>query len=64
MSEVAPVPASASSTPAVDPNYKPQEGRVGNLTEAQQKALDTFKEELKKEGVFVEGRMDDGMLLR
>ena len=39
-------------------------GRVGNLTTAQQAALDTFRQQLKDEGAFVEERMTDEWLLR
>ena len=47
-----------------DQSYTPPEGRVGNLTPEHQKVLDQFRDELKAEGVFVEGRMDDSYLLR
>jgi len=47
-----------------DPNYKPLPGRLGNLTQPQQDTLDAFKKELKDDGVFVQERMDDAMLLR
>jgi hypothetical protein len=47
-----------------DPNYQPQPGRLGNLTVVQLHTLEKLKKELKEEGVFVEERMDDAMLLR
>ncbi|TRM68650.1 CRAL-TRIO domain-containing protein [Schizophyllum amplum] len=47
-----------------DPTFKPQPGRVGNLTVPQQHALDKLKKELQEEGKFVPERMDDAMLLR
>ncbi|THV00550.1 hypothetical protein K435DRAFT_656941 [Dendrothele bispora CBS 962.96] len=53
-----------SSTTTTDPNYKPKPGHLGNLSAEQQKALDTFKNELKQQGAFVEERMDDALLLR
>ena len=54
-----------TQVPAVtNPNYKPQEGYLGNLTVAQQETLVKFRAELKEEGIFVEGRMDDASLLR
>ena len=58
--------ASASPMPpgVTDPNYKPPPGRLGNLTVPQQHALETLKKQLKEEGHFVEGRMDDAALLR
>ena len=58
--------ASASPMPpgVTDPNYKPQAGRLGNLTVPQQHALDTLKKQLKEEGQFFEERMDDATLLR
>lgn len=58
--------ASASAMPAgvTDPNYKPLPGRLGNLSVTQQHALEKLKKELIEEGVFVEGRMDDALLLR
>ncbi|KAI5119615.1 hypothetical protein M0805_007879 [Coniferiporia weirii] len=64
MAELA--PASASSLPpgVTDPDYKPPEGRLGNLTVPQQHALEKFKKEIKEAGIFVEGRMDDATLLR
>ncbi|KAF9995527.1 cytosolic factor, phosphatidylinositol/phosphatidylcholine transfer protein, partial [Entomortierella chlamydospora] len=39
-------------------------GRVGNLTPEQQHALDEFKQLIQAEGIFVEGRHDDHLLLR
>jgi len=58
--------ATANPTPTgvTNPNYKPLPGRVGNLTPAQQQALDQLKKELQDEGTFVPERMDDAMLLR
>lgn len=47
-----------------DPNYKPQPGRLGNLTVVQLHALETFKKQLQDEGAFVPERMDDATLLR
>ncbi|KZV73596.1 hypothetical protein PENSPDRAFT_648746 [Peniophora sp. CONT] len=47
-----------------DPNWKPEPGRVGNLTIPQQHALETLKKELEAEGKFVPERMDDPTLLR
>jgi hypothetical protein len=65
----APVPGAvpAAHAPAaahVDPNFKPQPGRVGNLTEPQQTALDKLRTEVTAAGVFVPERMDDPTLLR
>lgn len=59
-------PASVSPLPEgiTDPNYKPLPGRLGNLTPAQQHALDTLKRQLVDEGHFVPDRMDDATLLR
>jgi len=59
-------PASASPMPegVTDPDYKPQPGRLGNLTVAQQHALVKLKKELQDEGHFVPERMDDATLLR
>ena len=45
-------------------NYHPLPGHVGNLTAVQLHTLDKLKEELKDQGLFVEERMDDAMLLR
>ncbi|KAG6841334.1 hypothetical protein C0991_012159 [Blastosporella zonata] len=58
--------ASASPMPAgvTDPNYKPPPGSLGNLTVPQLHALTKFKEELIAKNIFVEGRMDDALLLR
>jgi hypothetical protein len=58
--------ASASPMPPdiTNPNYKPLPGRLGNLTVPQQHALDTLKQQLKDEQVFVEERMDDAALLK
>ena len=47
-----------------DPNYRPAPGRLGNLTVVQLHTLEKLKKELKEEGLFVEERMDDAMLLR
>jgi len=47
-----------------DPNYKPEPGRLGNLTVVQLHTLEKLKKELKDEGHFVEERMNDAMLLR
>ncbi|KAG6330452.1 hypothetical protein ID866_8640 [Astraeus odoratus] len=47
-----------------DPNYRPPPGRLGNLTAAQQHALDTLRQQLQDEGHFVPERMDDATLLR
>lgn len=47
-----------------DPNYKPEPGRLGNLTVIQLNTLEKFRTELKNDGIFVEGRMDDAFLLR
>ncbi|KAF9973644.1 cytosolic factor, phosphatidylinositol/phosphatidylcholine transfer protein [Actinomortierella ambigua] len=49
---------SATAAPAILP------GRVGNLDEHQQKMLDEFKALIKSEGIFVEERHDDHLLLR
>ncbi|RDB15641.1 Sec14 cytosolic factor [Hypsizygus marmoreus] len=59
-------PASASAMPpgVTDPDYKPQPGRLGNLTVTEQHILETFKKELIDEGIFVKERMDDAFLLR
>ncbi|KAI5995724.1 CRAL-TRIO domain-containing protein [Pisolithus marmoratus] len=58
--------ANVSTMPpgVTDPNYKPLPGRLGNLTAAQQEALDTLRRELQDEGHFVPKRMDDATLLR
>jgi hypothetical protein len=58
--------ASASPLPEgiTDPNYKPLPGRLGNMTVAQQHALEKFKKELVDEGQFVPERMADAALLR
>ncbi|KAG5352307.1 hypothetical protein C0989_002909 [Termitomyces sp. Mn162] len=58
--------ASASPMPegVTDLNYKPLPGRLGNLTAVQLHALQEFKKELIEEGIFVEERMDDALLLR
>lgn len=58
--------ASVSTMPPgiTDPNYRPLPGRLGNLTAAQQQALDTLRGELQAEGHFVAQRMDDATLLR
>lgn len=58
--------ASASPMPegVTDPNYKPEPGRLGNLTVVQLHTLEKLKKELRDEGHFVEERMDDAMLLR
>lgn len=58
--------ASASPMPAgvTDPNYKPQPGRLGNLTVPQQHALDELRKKLQEEEAFVPERMDDATLLR
>lgn len=47
-----------------DPNYRPPPGRLGNLTPAQQEALDRFRKEIQDDGKFVPERMDDASLLR
>lgn len=47
-----------------NPDYKPPEGRLGNLTVPQQQALDKFRQELQEAGIFVPERMDDATLLR
>ncbi|EPQ59758.1 hypothetical protein GLOTRDRAFT_34584 [Gloeophyllum trabeum ATCC 11539] len=47
-----------------DPTYKPPPGRLGNLTVAQQHALETLRKQLQDEGHFVPERMDDATLLR
>jgi hypothetical protein len=44
--------------------YQPPPGFVGNLTPAQQTALDTLRTEITAEGAFVPERMDDPTLLR
>ena len=49
---------------ATDPNYRPPPGRLGNLTPAQQDALDKLRKEIQEEGWFVPERMDDATLLR
>ncbi|KAH9483135.1 Sec14 cytosolic factor [Psilocybe cubensis] len=61
-----PQAASASPMPegVTDPNYRPEPGRLGNLTMVQLHTLEKFKKELKEEGHFVEERMDDATLLR
>lgn len=50
--------------PWADQSYTPPEGRVGNLTAEQQETLNKYREELRKEGLLVEPRMDDVYLLR
>jgi len=47
-----------------DPNYRPEPGRLGNLTQVQLHTLEKLKKELVDEGKFVPERMDDAMLLR
>ncbi|PPQ81318.1 hypothetical protein CVT26_014433 [Gymnopilus dilepis] len=66
MSTAPPQQASASPMPpgVTDPNYRPEPGRLGNLTVTQQHTLEKFKKELQEEGWFVEERMDDATLLR
>ncbi|KAJ8697755.1 cytosolic factor, phosphatidylinositol/phosphatidylcholine transfer protein [Pleurotus ostreatus] len=66
MSTQIPQAASASPMPegVTDPNYKPEPGRLGNLTVIQLNTLEKFRTELKNDGIFVEGRMDDAFLLR
>jgi len=61
-----PQAASASPMPpgVTDPNYKPEPGRLGNLTVVQQHTLESLKAQLIAEGIFVEERMDDAFLLR
>lgn len=56
---VSPIPPGVTN-----PNYKPLPGRLGNLTAAEQLALDTLKKQLQDEGHFVPERMDDATLLR
>ncbi len=57
---------SASTLPpgVTDPNYKPLPGRLGNLTPAQQEALDKLRKEIQDAGKFVPERHDDATLLR
>ncbi|KAI0706896.1 CRAL-TRIO domain-containing protein [Cerioporus squamosus] len=57
---------SASTLPpgVTDPNYKPPPGRLGNLTPAQQEALDKLRKEIQDAGKFVPERHDDATLLR
>ncbi|KAG0227026.1 cytosolic factor, phosphatidylinositol/phosphatidylcholine transfer protein [Actinomortierella wolfii] len=50
--------SATTAAPAILP------GRVGNLTEDQQKALDEFKTLIQGEGIFVAERHDDHLLLR
>ncbi|KAF4574527.1 hypothetical protein EYR36_005871 [Pleurotus pulmonarius] len=66
MSTQIPQAASASPMPegVTDPNYKPEPGRLGNLTVIQLNTLEKFKTELKNDKIFVEERMDDAFLLR
>jgi len=47
-----------------DSDYKPLPGRLGNLTRDQQTKLDELRKILQDEGIYVEGRMDDAVLLR
>ncbi|KAF9162999.1 cytosolic factor, phosphatidylinositol/phosphatidylcholine transfer protein [Actinomortierella ambigua] len=54
------MPQSGSATAA--PTILP--GRVGNLDANQQKALEDFKTLIQNEGIFVEERHDDHLLLR
>ena len=54
----------STAPPATDPSYKPLPGRLGNLTQQQQEALDKLRSEIEQEGWFVPERRDDAMLLR
>ncbi|KAG6878445.1 hypothetical protein C0992_008164 [Termitomyces sp. T32_za158] len=45
-------------------DYTPLPGRPGNLSVVQAHALQKLKQELIDDGIFVEGRMDDALLLR
>jgi len=58
--------ASACPLPlnGTESKYKPPPGRSGNLTIIQQHTLTKFKRELVEKSIFVEGRMDDTLLLR
>jgi hypothetical protein len=47
-----------------DPNYHPEPGRLGNLTQVQLHTLEKLRKELQDEGLFEEKRMDDAFLLR
>lgn len=58
-----PSPSPAPFDATFEP-YQPAPGQVGNLTTAQELALQTLKTQLQNEGHFVEERMDDPMLLR
>ncbi|KIY67983.1 hypothetical protein CYLTODRAFT_352156 [Cylindrobasidium torrendii FP15055 ss-10] len=49
---------------STEPAWKPAPGTLGNLTDAQKNALKELKEQIQKEGWFVEDRMNDAMLLR
>ena len=62
----APQQASASPVPSwvTDKSYRPEPGRLGNLTMTQLHCLDKLKKELKEEGKFDAQRMDDETLLR
>ena len=50
--------------PWADQTYTPPEGRVGNLTAEHQDTLNLYREELRKNSLLVEPRMDDVYLLR
>ncbi|KAH6879649.1 CRAL-TRIO domain-containing protein [Coprinopsis sp. MPI-PUGE-AT-0042] len=62
----APQQASASPMPSwvTDSTYRPEPGRLGNLSVTQLHCLDKLKKELTEEGKYVPERMDDGSLLR
>jgi hypothetical protein len=47
-----------------DSTYRPEPGRLGNLSVTQLHCLDKLKKELKEEGKYAPERMDDGSLLR
>lgn len=61
-----PQAASASAMPEgiSDPEYKPAEGHLGNLTVQQQHILQKFRKQLEEEGLYVPERHDDTNLLR
>lgn len=64
MSNATTTSQAASTSPSQGVSYQPSPGHLGNLTELQQQALETLKEELQNNGHFVAQRMDDATLLR
>lgn len=62
------VPQQASASPmpegVTNPDYRPEPGRLGNLTQLQLHTLEKLKKEIQDEEFFDEKRMDDAFLLR